>query len=175
MNERILHQGQFLTLKRRDHWEFVERTSGPAVVAIVAVTDSNELLLTDQYRHPVDERCIELPAGLVGDEAEFAEETLIEAAVRELEEETGYRAGKAKQILVGPASAGLSTEMIYFIHATDLKRVGDGGGDASEDIVPYAIAIDQLADWLADRADQGWLVDFKIYAALWLLSSNSRL
>ena len=173
MNEDILHQGKYLTLKRRDHWEFVERSSGPAVVAIIAVTDDNELLLTDQYRLPIDERCIELPAGLVGDEAAFAEESLIDAAVRELEEETGYRAQDARQIAVGPASAGLSTEMIYFIRASELSKVSDGGGDSSENIVPHAIPIDEIGPWLERRADEGWLIDPKIFAALWWLHTQA--
>lgn len=172
MTETTLHQGRFLNLKSRDDWEYVERTTGPQVVALVATTDDNRLLLTDQYRKPLEQRVIELPAGLVGDDPAFADESLEQAAIRELEEETGYRAGHAERIMVGPTSAGLTTETIYFIRATRLSKVSEGGGDESEDIVPHAIPITELDDWLKQRADQGWLIDPKIYAALYWLTAE---
>ena len=63
----LLHQGEFLRLLRRRHWEFVERTNSRAVAVIVAVTPADELVLVEQHRWPVGRPVIELPAGLVGD------------------------------------------------------------------------------------------------------------
>lgn len=174
MTDATLHTGRFLILRTRDGWEFVERTSGPQVVALIATTDDGKLLLTDQYRKPLEERVIELPAGLVGDEPGFANETLEQAAIRELEEETGYRAGRAERLMMGPQSAGLSTEMIFFIRATQLAKVSEGGGDDTENIVPLAVPINELDDCLKKKAHEGWLIDPKIYAAMYWLSREGQ-
>ena len=92
--DRILHEGEFLRLKRRDHWEYVERANARGAVVIVALTADDELLLVEQPRLPLQANVIELPAGLVGDIAGAEDEDLEIAGMRELEEETGYRAGR---------------------------------------------------------------------------------
>src|SRR5699024_7398767 len=84
--EELLHEGRFLRLKRCGHWEFAERVNARAAVAIVAVTDADELVLVEQPRLPVDSAVIELPAGLVGDIPGAGDEPLATAATRELEE-----------------------------------------------------------------------------------------
>ena len=50
---RLLHEGEFLRLLRRRHWEYVERTNARGVAVMVAVTADAELLLVEQYRLPV--------------------------------------------------------------------------------------------------------------------------
>src|SRR5699024_2459270 len=99
--EQLLYAGDFLRVKRRGHWEYVERVNARAVVVIVAVTDAGELVLVEQPRVPVAANCIELPAGLVGDIAGAEDESLATAAARELEEETGYRAAQLAQSIDG--------------------------------------------------------------------------
>ncbi len=162
---RILHEGEFLRLLRRRHWEYVERTNAHGVAVIVAVTDADELLLVEQYRLPVQQPVIELPAGLVGDIGE--EETLLEAAQRELEEETGYRAARMSELASGPTTAGLSNEITTFCRADGLKRVGPGGGDDSETITVYPVPLAGLRDWLSTQSLRA-AIDPKLYAGLWL-------
>jgi len=87
-----LCEGKHLRLVARRQWEYVERTSASGIVAVLAVTDDPNLILTEQYRLPVDRRVIELPAGLAGDVAGAETEDLISAAQRELREETGHEA-----------------------------------------------------------------------------------
>src|SRR2546430_304695 len=94
MPDRILVETPFLRCIDRDGWYFVERPHGIDVVVMVAVTHERRLLLVEQTRAPVRAPVIELPAGLVGDEAEHKGEPLETAAARELTEETGYRPGK---------------------------------------------------------------------------------
>jgi ADP-ribose pyrophosphatase len=86
--EEIVWQGKFVTAKRKGKWEYVSRSRGIKAAVILAVEDGH-VLLVEQYRVPLGRNCIELPAGLIGDETEG--EDPLEAAGRELEEETGYR------------------------------------------------------------------------------------
>lgn len=162
---RLLHEGEFLRLLRRRHWEYVERTNARGVAVIVAVTAENELLLVEQYRLPVARPVIELPAGLVGDLG--PDEPLLEAARRELIEETGYRAERMNVLAEGPTTAGLSNEITTFCAARELTRVGSGGGDASEDITVHPVPLSGLRGWLQAQESRA-AIDPKLYAGLWL-------
>ena len=90
----ILAEGKFLRLVRDGRWEYADRTRAQGAVVLVAVTDDNRLVLTEQYRIPLGQRVLELPAGLVGDIQGEEDEPLVTAADRELLEETGYQAGR---------------------------------------------------------------------------------
>jgi ADP-ribose pyrophosphatase len=167
-----LYSGRFLSLNERSGWEFVERPHGVAV--LIAWTPQRELLLVEQYRIPVQQRTIELPAGLVGDHAGQAEESLLEAAARELVEETGWRAGTLRPVMTCPTSAGLSSETITFVWADDLESVGPGGGDDSEDIIVHRIPAAAIDGWLMDRYRAGLAIDPKIYTALYWSAAHRK-
>lgn len=162
-----LAEGQHLRLVRRQGWEYAERTRGTGVVVIVAVTDDGRLLLTEQYRTPVGTPVIELPAGLAGDRAEDAGEDLATAARRELLEETGFEAQAFAGLTEGPPSAGLSSEVVTFLRATGLTRIGEGGGDAHEAITVHAVPLDEVPAWLTAMTRRGCLIDPKVYAGLY--------
>lgn len=166
---RTLYEGEFLRLLRRRHWEYVERAKSRGVAVIVAVTEANELLLVEQYRLPVARPVIELPAGLVGDLD--PDEPLLEAARRELIEETGYRAEHMSVLAEGPTTAGLSNEITTFCAARGLTRVGPGGGDASEDIIVHQVPLSGLNEWLRVQSERA-ATDPKLYAGLWLAGLN---
>jgi len=167
MDDEILYDGDFLRVRRRQHWEFVERANARAAVVIVAVTAAHELLLVEQQRLPVAQPVIELPAGLVGDVAGAEQESFVCAAARELEEETGYTAGALQQIMAGPPSAGLSSEQIVLFRARDLVKTGPGGGDDSEQITVHKVALEEAHGWLQACQAAGMLVDPKVYAGLY--------
>lgn len=169
MSEReVLGEGRFLRLVcGPGRWEWAERRSATGVVVVIAVTAAAEVLLVEQWRHPVAARVIELPAGLAGDVAGQEQEELAEAARRELEEETGYTAERLEPVLCGPSSAGLSNELLTVFKAHGVRRIGAGGGDASEDITVHHVPLPEVEAWLAARMAQGALVDPKVYAALW--------
>ena len=112
--------GQYLGIRVRDNWEFVTRTNATSVAVLVPVTDQHELVLVEQFRIPVQSRVIELPAGLVGD-LDDPDETVLRAARRELEEETGFSAGRLTTLLNCPSTPGMSDEMITFVLAEDLR------------------------------------------------------
>lgn len=172
MSEIITHyRGRYLSLLERDGWEYASRSNASCVVVLIPVTDAGEILLVEQYRKPVEAKVIELPAGLVGDHAD-PDEPVLEAARRELEEETGFAAERLQALMACPSSAGMSDEMIHFILATGLKRVGPGGGDSSESIEVLPVPLSQVDGWLAARLAEGKLMDPKIHAALYWLQRS---
>lgn len=162
-----LYGGRFLRLMRRGRWEYAERVNPGGAVVIVAVTPDGDLLLTEQYRAPLGRPVIELPAGLVGDTPGRETEAWEAAAARELEEETGWRAGRFERLTEGPTTAGLSNETAILVRAFDLVRVGDGGGDATEDITVHAVPLVEAPAWLAAREREGIPLDPKVYAGLY--------
>lgn len=161
-----LFASRWLILQQRGHWEFVRRPHANAAVGIVAITEDQKVILIEQFRIPVQCPVIEIPAGLVGDEPEFADESLAATAARELEEETGYAASSISLLIASPTSAGMTSEMTYLFLATGLERKHGGGGIAGESIIVHEIPLDQLRSWLAEQEKQGKAIDFKIHAAL---------
>ena len=114
-------------------------------VNVVAITDRGCMLLVEQYRAAIESKTIEMPAGLVGDLADSADEHAVEAARRELLEETGYEAGRIAFFMAGPSSSGMSNEIMAFVRAYDLRRVHaafvawfERGTEEVELFVPWA-------------------------------------
>ena len=174
MNEtHTLCNGTWLRLKRRGRWEYAERTNPGGGVMIIAVTDEERILFVEQLRPAIECMTIEMPAGLVGDIATSSGESAIDAAHRELIEETGYRAGRVEFLMAGPTSAGMSNEILAFVRAHDLVRVEAGGGDETEDIIVHEIARDEAAAWLIGKMRAGYSVDPKIFAGLYMLENEA--
>ena len=166
-----LYEGDWLRLVRIGHWEACERTHGQGMaVIVIAVTPADEVLFVEQYRIPLGARTIEMPAGLVGDD--HAHDTLEAAARRELVEETGWEPGDVEVLLVGPTSAGMSNERIAFVRARNLRKVGDGGGVDNEDIVVHAVPRKEAPAWLMRKHAEGFELDLKLWAGLWMLEHN---
>jgi ADP-ribose pyrophosphatase len=154
-------------LVRQDTWEFVERVGATGIVGMIPITDQGEIVLVEQFRVPCSAWVVELPAGLVGDHQGQSGESLETAAMRELEEETGYRASRLEPVTRGPNSAGSSSALMTLFLATGLVKVGPGGGDADENITVHVVPIAGIDSWLQERQREGKLLDPKIYAGLW--------
>lgn len=163
-----LFETRWLGLYRIGRWDFVRRPNSDAAVGILAITPEQEIILVEQFRIPMQRRVIEVPAGLVGDEVEFAGESLADSARRELLEETGYRAETMKLLVASPTSAGMTSEITHLFHASGLVRENGGGGVAGEDITVHHVPLAGLRGWFAAREADGALIDFKIHAALCL-------
>ena len=164
-----LYRGQFLALYRRDTWEFAGRVNANGAAFVLALTPAREIVLVEQYRLPLQARCIELPAGIVGDSAGGADETSASTAMRELEEETGFTGDRAELLLHGPTAPGLSSEMIDLYLVRDARRVGAGGGapDEGEDITVHVVPLADMQSFLQAQAAAGKCIEPRIYAALW--------
>ncbi|AVY65944.1 MULTISPECIES: NUDIX hydrolase [Xanthomonas translucens group] len=165
---RIVYEGKYQRMVVRGTWEYSERVhAGGLAAIIVAVTPDDEVLFVEQFRVPLQARTIEMPAGLVGDID--AGESIELSAVRELEEETGWTADHAEVLMIGPTSSGASNEKVAFVRASGLHKVGDGGGDASEDITVHAVPRARAAAWLVQKMGEGYELDAKLWAGLWMI------
>ena len=165
---RVIAKGRWLTFIDDAGWEYVTRPGVTGIVVIVAVTGDQRLVLVEQYRPAVQQRVTELPAGLVGDVEGRHAESLLDAAVRELEEETGYRADEMVPLFDGPIAVGVSDETVSFFDARGLVRVGAGGGDDTEDIAVHEVPLAELNAFLASQRAKGIGIDPKIFAGLFL-------
>jgi len=161
--EEIVWQGRFITTKRQGKWEYVGRARGIEAAVIVAIDDGH-VLLVEQYRVPLDAWCLELPAGLVGDDS--AGESIRTAAARELEEETGYRAGRLTLIGRFASSPGMVSETFTLVRAEDLEKVGAGGGVEDENLIVHRIPLADVAAFIARKRDEGVVMDVKLLLLL---------
>ncbi|MCP1468504.1 ADP-ribose pyrophosphatase [Sphingobium sp. OAS761] len=165
--EEVRWTGRFITAKTRGKWEYVARARGIHAAVILAIdeaADGRHVLLVDQYRVPLGRRCIELPAGLVGDEEEGEDAGI--AAARELEEETGYRAAHLERLGEFFSSPGMVSEGFTLFRAHDLVRTGEGGGVAEEDIRVHRVPIDDIAAHIARWRAEGYAMDVKLLLLL---------
>ncbi|MBI2215525.1 MAG: NUDIX hydrolase [Acidobacteria bacterium] len=164
---KILHSGSHLDLVERNTWEFVQRRCS-GVVAVVAITAAGELILIEQYREALRSKVVELPAGLVGDGEGDDREDFAGAARRELVEETGFDCDEMERIGRGPSSSGLTDEVIDFFRASAVRRIHEGGGVGDEEITVHLVPLVEVRNWLAAKEANGYLVDPKIAAGLWM-------
>lgn len=117
----------------------------PGAVAVVAVARGGkdpEILLVRQYRHPVKEVTLEIPAGKL-DPGEAPRRCVS----RELEEETGFRPGVIQKILSFWPTPAFANELIHVFLATDLKP-GRFSPDDDEFIEPVSAKLSQVLVWI---------------------------
>lgn len=163
--ENIVWQGRFVTAKTRGKWEYVSRTNGIRAAVILAVDEDDHVILVDQFRVPLGRRCIELPAGLIGDGDDRDEAAEI-AAARELEEETGYRPGRMEDLGEFHSSPGMVSESFSLFRAHDLVRVGEGGGTESEDITVHRVPLADIPAAVTRWRAEGYAIDVKLLLLL---------
>ena len=156
-------QGRFIAARRQGRWEYVGRVRGIRATVILAVDDGH-VLLVEQHRVPLGRRCLELPAGLVGDDR--AGEEIEAAAGRELEEETGYRAALIDELGEFASSPGMVSETFTLVRASGLTRIGAGGGVAGEDIVVHRVALADVAGFVESKRAEGLAIDVKLLLLL---------
>ena len=152
-------QGKYVTVHTRGRWEFVSRANSTSAVVIVAEHDG-KIILIEQHRMPVGRRCLELPAGLVGDEDPDA--TVEETAVKELEEETGFTAERIERLGDFHSSPGMLSESFTLVRAHGVRKVGEGGGTEHEDIEVHLVAREDIRQFVRSRREQGVAVDVKL-------------
>jgi ADP-ribose pyrophosphatase len=161
--EETVWEGKYLAAKRRGTWEYVSRTRNISAAVILAL-DGGDVILVEQYRVPLVRNCLELPAGLIGDETEG--EAVEAAAIRELEEETGYRAGRMKDLGFYFSSPGMVSEGFTLLRAEDLTRTGPGGGVEGENIIVHRAPLAGIAAFVAAKRAEGCAIDVRMLLLL---------
>ena len=159
--ENIVWQGKYVVAKTRGRWEYVSRARGIRAAVSLAIEDGH-VLLVEQYRVPLGRVCLELPAGLIGDDDGAEDEPAEVAAIRELEEETGYTAARMDDLGEFHSSPGMVSESFTLMRARGLCKVGDGGGTDSEDITVHRVPLSALPEFVAQRRALGHAVDVRI-------------
>lgn len=160
----IAWQGKWIVAKKQGKWEYVSRNHGIRAVVIIAIDDEDHVLLVDQHRVPIGRRCLELPAGLVGDD--HADDTPESAAVRELEEETGYTAADIQNLGEYFSSPGLVSEGFTLVRLRGLTRIGEGGGIDGEDIIVHRVPMAEVPAFVEAKRAEGMGIDVKILMLL---------
>lgn len=164
--EETVWQGEYIVCKVRGQWEYVGRARGIRAAVILAVDEDRHVILVEQYRVPLGRACIELPAGLIGDDEGQAGEDATSAAARELEEETGYRAGRMEVIGEFWSSPGMVSESYTLLKAHDLVKVSAGGGIEGENITVHRVPLASLPAFVAERRAMGDAIDGKMLLVL---------
>ena len=159
-------EGRFITAVRDGRWEYVRRARNIRAVVILAETDAGEVVLIEQHRVPIGRRCLELPAGLIGDDDGAEDDTVEAAGARELVEETGYRPERVERLGDFYSSPGMVAEGFTLVRASGLTRVGEGGGIDGEDIVVHHVRRDAIAAFVAAKRDAGVGIDVKLLLLL---------
>ncbi len=164
--ETIAWPGDFITAKQRGRWEYVGRPRNIRAAAIIAIDEdadgTRHVIFVSQYRVPLGRFCLEIPAGLVGDIAGEEDEGVLAAAARELEEETGYRAGKLEVVGEFYSSPGMISECFTLLRATQLEKISEGGGEGDENILVHRIPVEGVADFVAAWREAGHGVDVRV-------------
>jgi ADP-ribose pyrophosphatase len=155
----VMWAGKYVRVLKRGKWEFASRTNNINAVVILAEYDG-KVILIDQPRVPPDCRCIELPAGLVGDEDTDA--TVETTAVKELEEETGFTAERVERLGDFYASPGMLSESFTLVRAHGVRRIGEGGGDENEDINVHLVERSEIVNFIEQKRAEGFGVDVKL-------------
>ena len=161
-------EGKRVVILEDDGWEYVERKKGKEAVAVLALDDRGNVILTEQFRRPVNARVIDFPAGLVGDEEGTSDPA--KTAKKELEEETGYTCERVERVAKGPTSPGITSERVSFYRAHGVRKKGEGGGIGGEDIEVHTVALDELPDWLREQESKGKNIDLKMWSGLYFLT-----
>lgn len=178
----LVHSGRFLHFYETEcGWEYVRRPGRGTAVSIIAVTPEGRLILVEQLRQPLGARAIELPSGLVD-----SDEDHHIAAMRELEEETGYRCESAEPLCFGATSAGITSETIEIFVAkglsgpdgTAVEHLPDGTirhcdergvTGENERIIVHEVPLQTLGPWLSRRQSEGFVIDLKVFLAQYRL------
>jgi ADP-ribose pyrophosphatase len=155
----VLCEGKFVRLMKRDRWEYASRTRNISAVVILAECNG-KVILVEQPRVPPDCRCIELPAGLVGDQDPNA--TIEGTAVKELEEETGFTAERIERLGDFYASPGMVSESFTLVRAHGVRKVGEGGGDEHEKIIVHLVPRPEIANFVEQKRAEGYGIDVKL-------------
>lgn len=162
LEEKLIYQGDFLTFVNQKvllpdgNTVCRDMLKHPGAVGIVAFLEDDKIILVEQFRKPIEKTLIEIPAGKID-----KKEEPLKAAIRELEEETGYIPGDIKYLGKIAPAPGFCDEYIFLYKATNLKK-GTIGGDADEFINVITLSISEIKAMIRS----GKIEDAKTIAAM---------
>ena len=130
----------------------------PDWVNVIAITDDGQFVMERQYRHGLGKTCFEIPAGVIE-----KGETPLEAAKRELMEETGYGEGEWKEIMSVSGNSSTTNNISHCFVAKGVKKIGTQNLDSTEDLEVVLLDRSQVRDLMVnDQVKQA-----RMAAPLW--------
>ena len=159
----VMWEGEFVRALRRGKWEYASRARDIGAVVILAEYEG-KVILVDQPRVAPDCRCLELPAGLVGDQDPNA--TVETTAITELEEETGFTAERVERLGEFYSSPGMLSEGFTIVRAHGVTQIGLGGGDENEDINVHLVPRADIPKFIEQKRAEGFGIDAKLLLLL---------
>ena len=155
----VMWAGKYVRAVKRGDWEYASRANDINAVVILAEYEG-KVILIDQPRVAPDCRCVELPAGLVGDnDPDATPET---TAIKELEEETGFTAERVERLGEFYASPGMLSEAFTLVRAHGVRKIGEGGGDEHEDINVHLVPRSDIPNFVEQKRAEGFGIDVKM-------------
>ena len=137
----------------------------PDWVNVIALTEDGHLVMERQYRHALGNTCYELPCGVME-----KGETPLQAAQRELLEETGYAGGQWEEWMVLSPNPATSTNLAHSFVARGVKKVSGQNLDATEDIEVYLLE----QEYVKELLENNQILQALMAAPLWKFFSSGR-
>ena len=154
----VMWAGNYVRGLKRDKWEYASRTDSINAVVIIAEYEG-KVILVDQPRVPTGCRCIQLPAGLVGERTRRNAEKHRDQGARggdRLHCRADQRLGEFY------ASPGMLSESFTLVRAHGVRKIGEGGGDENEDISVHLVARAEIPNFIEQKRAEGFGVDVKL-------------
>ena len=169
LKSEIIHSGKVFNTKV----DQIEYNSGnrsvrevaehPGGAVIVPVTDEEKIIMVTQHRYPVDKTLLELPAGKLD-----RNENPFHCAVRELEEETGYKSDNVKEIGNIYTTPGYSTEKLWIYLAKDLKPGNHNREEGEFGMKVFEYTLKEIDE----KIHNGEIVDGKTICGIYLAKNS---
>lgn len=149
LKSEYLHERPWLTVRR----DCVQIPNGqinnefyvleyPDWINVIAITEDGQFVLERQYRHGLGKTCYEIPAGVIEEG-----EAPLDAAKRELMEETGYGEGTWRELMTVTGNASTTNNMSHCFIATNVRKLSDKQQlDRTEDIKVCLLSREQVLD-----------------------------
>jgi len=150
-----LYEGPIFRVERRAGRDVVIHAP---VAAVVAIDVDGKLNLVRQRRVPVDTSLLELPAGFIHED-----EAPLEAARRELAEETGLHGGEWREVTTFFTSAGFTDERVHLYLATGLQR-GAATPDENEELEVTRFPLTDVSRLIEEITDAKTLIGLLLLA-----------
>lgn len=130
----------------------------PDWINVIAITEDGHFVMERQYRHGLQWEGYEIPAGVIEEG-----ETPLEAAKRELQEETGYGGGNWTAHMVTSPNSSTSTNLVHSFIATGVKRISGQHLDSTEEISVHLMTREEVYGLMLD----GKIIQALMLAPLW--------